>query len=59
MLGGFYLLVAKGNQPTLRDDLQPLFQRAARGLPGLAARHARSTKGMDDWKFATSWSVLN
>jgi hypothetical protein len=26
--GGFYLLVAKGNQPTLRDDLQLFWSRA-------------------------------
>ena len=34
--GGYFLLVAKGNQPTLRDDLQLFFSEPEARLPGLA-----------------------
>ena len=40
--GGFYLLVAKGNQPTLRDDLQLFFSK-----PPLDCQDWRTARTVD------------
>ncbi len=55
---GEYLLIAKDNQPTLADNVRLFFSEPPM-TAGTGVRHVRLRKGMDGWKSANWWPVLN
>lgn len=48
--GGYYVLLAKANQPTDGERICASFSRSLRSIAATGGRHGRVTRHMDGWK---------